>query len=419
MGDDQGGAVSVEPSNSWGRIDEQGTVYVTTRAGERAVGQWPGGDPDEAIALYTRRFEGLRVEVDLLDARIKAGTLGPDEAAKAVSTLRQSVADAHAVGDLDALADRLDALEPEIASAREARKVARVQKTAEAQVAKSAIADEAEGVAAGDDWRAGADRLRELLEQWKSLPRLDKRLDDEIWHRFSSARTSYTRRRKAHFSEQSDRREQARVVKESLVKEAEALSTSTEWGPTAGAYRDLMQRWKAAGPAPRGVDARLWKRFRAAQDVFFSARDDSNAQLDLEYEANAEVKATILADAEALLPVQDVEATRTAWMRIAERWDAAGKVPRASMKEYEARIRTVEEAIEAAGQQRWDNTNPEARARADETITKLEKSLAALQVQLDKAEGAGNEKAARDARESIEARESWLEQARRALSDFS
>jgi hypothetical protein len=62
----------------------------------------------------------------------------------------------------------------------------------------------------------------------------------------------------------------ARSVKERLVKEAEALAGSTDWGPTAGEYRDLMQQWKAAGPAPRDVDDELWKRFRGAQDTFFA-----------------------------------------------------------------------------------------------------------------------------------------------------
>lgn len=407
------------PRSSWGRIDDQGTVYVTTRAGERAVGQWPGGDPTEAMALYTRRYEGLQVEVDLLERRIKNGSVSPDDATHAVSNLHASVGQAQAVGDLDALADRLDALAPVIAEQREVRRAAREQKTAEAQAAKTTIAEEAEELATGQDWRAGADRLRELLDSWKALPRLDKKTDDALWHRFSSARTTYTRRRKSHFAEQADQREQARVAKERLVTEAEALSASTDWGPTAGAYRDLMQRWKAAGPAPRGIDDRLWKRFRAAQDVFFSARDAANAETDREYDANAQVKEAILIDAEALVPITDAETARRAWPDLAERWDNAGKVPRARMRELEGRMRTVEDAIKSADKREWDRSNPETRARADDTVTKLERLIAGLRDRLADAETAGDERAAREARESIEAREAWLEQARLALSDLS
>ena len=122
-----------------------------------------------------------------------------------------------------------------------------------------------------------------------------------------------------------------RSIKEKLIVEAEALSTSTDWGTTAGKYRDLMTEWKKAGSAPRNVEDKLWKRFRAAQDAFFTARDEANSALDAEYEVNAEKKLEILADAEKLLPIKNVDAARKAWLDIADRWEAAGKVPRAKI----------------------------------------------------------------------------------------
>ena len=311
----------------WGRVDADGTVYVRTADGERVIGQWPGGDPEEAMALYVRRFEGLEVEVDLLEKRLAGGTLGPDDAEKAVTTAREQITGAQALGDLDSLLKRLDGLAPVIAKQREERKAARAAKSAEALTAKTRIAEDAEKIAAGSDWRGGADALRALLEEWKSLSRLDRKTDDELWHRFSSARTAYTRRRKTHFAEQNVQREAAQSVKEKLIVEAEELSSSTDWGPTSGKYRDLMSRWKAAGSAPRNVEDKLWKRFRAAQDVFFTARDEANAALDQEYEENAVVKEAILVDAEKLLPIKDLETARRAWLDIADRWEAAGKVP--------------------------------------------------------------------------------------------
>ena len=105
-----------------------------------------------------------------------------------------------------------------------------------------------------------------------------------------------------------------------------------------------MRQWKAAGPAPRDVDDALWKRFRGAQDTFFGARDAANAEQDAEFAANAEVKEELLVEAEALVPVTDLEAAKRAFRDIAERWDAAGKVPRDRMKELEGRIRKVEQA---------------------------------------------------------------------------
>ncbi|MFY0409278.1 DUF349 domain-containing protein [Solicola sp. PLA-1-18] len=412
--------MSAETSpEAWGRIDDQGTVYVRTKDGERMVGQWPDGDPAEAMALYTRRYDGLAVEVELLEKRVESGALGPDEAGKAVALVRSSVADAQAVGDLDGLLARIDALAPAIDRQREAKRAARAERLAEATTAKTRIVEEAETLAAGQDWKSGADRLRALLEEWKALPRLDRGLDDELWHRFSSARTTYTRHRKSHFAEQASRRDEAQAVKARLVAEAEAIQDSTDWGATAGAYRDLMRRWKAAGPAPRGTDEKLWRQFRAAQDHFFSARDETNAKIDAEFGANAEVKRQILVEAEALDPEADLASAKAALRDLSERWEAAGKVPRADMKELEGRMRAVENAVRDAEQSEWDRTNPEARARADETVTKLERSIADLRADLTKAEAAGKAKRVQDLTESIEAREAWLDQARRALSDFS
>lgn len=418
--------MSSAESSQWGRVDSDGTVYVRTEAGERQVGQWPDGNPAEALAFYTRRYDGLVLEVELLEKRVAGGTLSPEEAGQAVATVRTSVSEAQAVGDLDGLLRRLDALAPQIEEQREKRKAAKAERMAKARTAKESIADQAERIAAGTDWRHGADTLRDLLAQWKELPRLDRATDDALWHRFSSARTTYTRHRKAHFAEQHEQRQRAQGIKEKLCDEAEELQDSTDWGPTSGKYRELMQRWKAAGPAPRGVDDKLWKRFRAAQDVFFGARDEANRQQDREFEANAEVKVAILAEAEALLPITDVDAARAAWRDIAERWEAAGKVPRSQVKSFESRIRKVEEAIRDAGEDQWRRTNPEARARASDTVAQLERSIAELRSDLDNArakdpsggDGAKSKKV-RELEESIEAREAWLAEARKALSDFS
>ncbi|GAB3784387.1 DUF349 domain-containing protein [Nocardioides ungokensis] len=406
-------------SHQWGRVDDDGTVYVKTADGERSVGQYPEGTPEEALHFFTERYDALAFEVELLEQRIKSGVLSAEEAAESVQTVRTQVTDAHAVGDLDGLVTRLDALAPVIEGQREARKAEKAQRAAASRADKEKIVAEAEKLAEGTDWRNGANRLRELLEQWKALPRIDRASDDALWRRFSTARTSYTRRRKAHFSEQHEKRDAARVVKERLATEAESLADSTDWGPTAGRYRDLMQQWKAAGPAPRDVDEALWRRFRGAQDAFFGARDAATAEQDKEFAANAEVKEKLLVEAEALLPVTDVEAAKRAFRDIAERWDAAGKVPRDRMKELEGRIRKVETAIRGVEDEQWRRSDPEKSARADDMVSKLEAAIADVEEDLAKARSAGNEKKVRELEENLASRQQFLEMARKASADFS
>jgi Domain of Unknown Function (DUF349) len=410
-------AGEARPSD-FGRVADDGTVYVRTRDGERSVGQWPQGDAEAALSFYAKRFEGLGVEVELLVRRINAGSLAPEEAAATVAKLKQTIAEAQAVGDLDALTNRLDALAPVIAERRAARRAERAAKADDAKRQKERITADAELLATSDDWRDGANRLRDLLQEWKELPRIDKTSDDELWHRFSAARTTYTRRRKQHFAELGAKRDEARATKEKLIAEAAALASSTDWGATSAAFRDLMTKWKAAGPASKDVDEVLWKRFRAAQDTFFEARDAAASKLDKEFAANAEVKRGLLQQAERLLPVTDPKAARSAFRLIAEKWDAAGKVPRSDVRDLENRFKAVEATIRGAEDDTWRRSNPEVHARASETVRKLEASLESLQRDLARAEAAGNAKAVAEVQASIEARQLWLDQARRSQSEF-
>jgi Domain of Unknown Function (DUF349) len=406
-------------SHPWGRVADDGTVYVKTADGERSVGQYPEGTPEEALKFFTERYDALEFEVGLLEQRVRAAKLSPDEAATSVRTVREQVEDANAVGDLASLIARLEALKPVIDQQREARKVERAQRAAESKAAKEALVAEAEEVAAGNDWRGGANRLRDLLDRWKALPRIDRASDDALWRRFSTARTAYTRRRKSHFAEQQEKRDASRVIKEKLAKEAESLADSREWGPTAGRFRDLMKEWKAAGPAPREVEEALWRRFRGAQDTFFGARDAATAAQDKEFAANAEVKEGLLAEAEALVPVTDLDAAKAAMRDIAERWEAAGKVPRDRIKELEGRIRKVEQAIRSVEEEQWRRTDPEKSARADDMVSKLEAALAGIQAQLDAARSAGDDKLVRELEENLASRQAFLEMARRASADYS
>ena len=411
--------VNGEGGEQWGRVDPDGTVYVRTPAGEKAVGAYPEGTPEEALAFFTRRFEGLAFEVQLLEQRVRAGALTPDEATASIRTVAAQLADPHAVGDVVGLTARLDALGPLIAVQRGKRREEKAKRLQESRTRKSEIVAEAEKIAQGQDWRNGVNRLRDLLEEWKALPRLEKKADDELWHRFSGARTTYTRRRKAHFAELGERREGARTVKERILKEAESLADSTEWGPTSLRYRSLMQDWKAAGAAPREVEEALWQRFRAAQDSFFAARDAANAEQDKEFSANAEKKRALLVEAEALLPVTDVDVAKRRFRELSEQWDAAGKVPREQMKSLEARIRKVEQAIRSVEDDKWRRSDPEKSARADDMLGQLQRAIAGLETDLEQARARGDDRKVQDLEQDLSARRQFLEMAEKAASDFS
>ncbi|QRX91261.1 MULTISPECIES: DUF349 domain-containing protein [Streptomyces] len=405
-------------SDPWGRVDETGTVYVRTADGEQVVGSWQAGTPEEALAYFERKYEGLVVEIDLLERRVKTTDLSAKDAQTAIDHLRQQVDEHHAVGDLATLGKRLDALVAVVDSRREERRAAKARQTDEARQSKEKLVAEAEELAASEQWRVAGERLRALVDTWKGLPRLDRKADDELWHRFSHARSAFSKRRKAHFASLDAQREDSRKAKEKLVAEAESLSGSTDWGATAARYRELMQDWKAAGRAQREHEDDLWNRFRGAQDVFFQARGEVFAERDAEQRENLTRKEELAAEAEKLLPVTELKAARAAFRGINERWEAIGHVPRDARPKIEGRMHAVERAIQDAEEAEWRRTNPEARARAAGLTGQLQDAVDKLQKQIDQARAAGNTAKADKLGRELEGRKALLDQALKGLEEF-
>lgn len=393
---------------------------MVTGEDERAVGQVPGVSAEEALAFFVRRFEALDLEVTLLEQRLASGAVSPDDARHTIKNLRKSVAEANAVGDLAGLTARLDSMSPKLAEASEARKAERAKQHEATRAAKEAMVGEAETLAAGNDWRGGVNRFRALLEEWKALPRIDRATDDALWHRFSSARTTYTRRRKAQFAEQSVRWNEAKSLKEQIIAEARELADSTDWGATSGAFRDLMARWKTAGSAQRDADDKLWAEFRGLQDRFFDARTAAQSAQDAEFSGNLSAKEELLAKAEReIVPVTDAAAGRAALRAFLEEYHALGKVPRDAMRGLDNRVRALENAVKAAEDAEWKRTDPEARQRAEETVAMLSAEIGKLEATVEKATARGDKQAARKAQDSIATYSAWLDQAKTTLADFT
>jgi hypothetical protein len=407
-------------NDPWGRVDDDGTVYVRTAEGERVVGSWQAGSPDEALAFFTRKFESLETEVSLLEQRIATTDLSPASARATISRLLAAVADAHAVGDLDSLRSRLEALTGLVDHKREEHKAAREQARSEALEVKERIVAEAERIAVeATHWKASGERMRQLLEEWKAAPRGDRQAETVLWKRMSAARNTFTKRRKAYFASLEEEREEARARKDKLASEAEALAGSTDWGPTATAYRELMRSWKEAGRADRAAEDELWTRFKTAQDGFFQARAAVFSAKDAELREHAAVKERLLAEAERLLPVTDARAARATLRGIHERWELAGAVPRDEQEKLEGGLRRVEEAVRKAEDSHWRRSNPEALSRARGTVEQLRAAISALEAQLEKARARGDETARQQAQEALEARQSWLEEAERTLAELA
>ena len=392
----------------YGRVDPDGTVWLISSAGERAIGSWQAGDTEAAFAHFGRRFDDLSTEVALMESRLSSGTGDARKIKSAAASLAESLPRASVLGDVDALAARLATIIEHADSAAAADKAKKEEYRAVQTARKEALAAEAEDLANNaTQWKAAGDRLREILEEWRTISGLDRKTDDALWKRYSSARETFNRRRGSHFAELDRERAGARQAKEALCERAEELADSTDWGPTAAAFRELLTQWKAAGRASKDVDDALWNRFKAAQDAFFSARNAVSAERDAEFRANAEAKEALLAEAERL-DTSDLDAARAVMRTIGDKWDKIGKVPRERSAELERRLRAIEKKVRDAPS---GGVDPEARARADQFRERAEQ----FERQAEKAAAAGRTKDADAARASAEQWRQWADAAAEAL----
>jgi len=403
-------APPVSDPRRFGRVAEDGTVYLSTAGGERVIGSWQAGEPDAAFDHFGRRFDDLATEVALMETRLASGTADARRTKAAAAALAESLPTANVLGDLDALAARLAVIADHAEETAAAQRARRDEQRAQQTARKEALAAEAEDLAANaTQWKTAGDRMRAILDEWRTITGLDRKTDDALWKRYSAARDAFNRRRGAHFAELDRERAGAREAKERLCTRAEELSGSTDWAATAAKFRDLLGEWKSAGRAAKDVDDALWQRFKAAQDTFFAARNALNAEREAEFQANAEAKEKLLAEAEKI-DVSNLRAAQSALRGITDRWDAVGKAPRDSSAELERRLRAVEKKVrDAADAGRID---PEAQARAEQFRARAEQ----FERQAEKAAAAGRDREAEEARASAAQWREWATAAAQAVA---
>jgi len=385
-------------------------IYVRTGDGERIVGSWQAGAPDEGLAHFARRFDDMATEVELLFHRLLAGG-DPKHALGSARAMRDGLGEATVVGDLAALHGRLEELIGHAESAAAAARAARDAQRTASVARKEELAAEAEQLASeATQWKQAGDRFKAILDEWRTIRGLDRKTDEQLWKRFSRAREAFNRRRGSHFADLDRQRAGAKHRKEELVEEAEKLADSEEWGPTAARFRDLMAEWKAAGRAHKDADDALWQRFRTAQDAFFARRSSSFAERDAEFVANAEAKRALLAEAEKI-DMSDPAGARAALRTIQERWEEIGKVPRDDIRPLETRLRAVEDKVREAADRQWRRTDPEAEAR----VAQFRERVAAYEAQAAKARAAGDAKRAAEADAQAAQWREWLGTAEQAV----
>ncbi|QZY52215.1 DUF349 domain-containing protein [Leucobacter tenebrionis] len=397
----------------WGRVDDDRTVYVREGDGERVVGSFPDGTPEEALAYFTRKYADLEGQIVLLEARVARGTADAS-AADTVAKLREQLVEPAAVGDIAALRARVEKLGEKTAELGEKQQAEREAARQEALAKREAIVAEAERLAAQPEnsirWKDTSQAFEQLFSDWQSSqrsgPQIPKSQADALWKRFRTARQSFDSARRAHFAQMDANNKDVKQRKERIIAAAEALAPKGVEGIPA--YRALLDEWKAAGRASRKLDDQLWARFKAAGDVLYEAKAAEAAQTNEEYTANLVAKQALLDEAAPILEQRDHAAARKALTEVQLRWDEIGRVPREALRDIESRLRKIEDHVKGLEEEHWRKTDPETKARSEGLRGQLEASIAELTEQLEAARAAGDAKAQAEVEEKLATQQSWL-----------
>ncbi|GAA1804245.1 DUF349 domain-containing protein [Nesterenkonia flava] len=412
---------SLEEARKLARVDAEGHVYLHPAEGEseeRYIGQYSaGGGEDEALQYFTRKFDELYNRALLLRARVATQADSASALRSSAQSLGKELREGTWLGDVAGLEAILAEIGTGIDGIAEQEKKQAEEATAAKLAVREEIVSEAESIAAADPeqqhWKSAQSRMNELFEAWKTEqktpPRLSKSQEDPLWKRFRAARTTFEKHRRAFFVQRDKEAGEIKRAKEELIAEAEKLSRSTEYGPTAKAYHRLMDQWKALGRGQRKTEDAQWARFRAAQDTFFAARDEANAKLDAEYGENLKRKEEILEQLRALMPFTKPQAIRDRYFKLLDEWDAAGRVPRGDVKRMERAIGEIQDAFREAEGATVRVQDSAKNERQSAMLTQLEETIAQLEQELTEARAAGDERRIKESEEALAARRTWLE----------
>ena len=211
--------------------------------------------------------------------------------------------------------------------------------------AKTALCEQVEAIAekeitSSTEWNALSKEIEEIQAKWRGIGFATRKDNQKIYERFRAACDKFFERKRASFTEFKDSMNANLEKKMAIIVEAESLKDSTDWKATGERFIELQKQWKEIGAVPRKKSEQIWKRFRAACDAFFTARDNRPAGAG-NLAGNLSAKKALIEEIKAYVP--DGEKDEAARKEFAEKWNAIGFVP---FKEKDAVQAAYREAME-------------------------------------------------------------------------
>ncbi|WP_262280159.1 DUF349 domain-containing protein [Hallella absiana] len=199
--------------------------------------------------------------------------------------------------------------------------------------AKTKLCEEAEALDKEPDVVSAFHQLQELHAQYREIGPVAKDLREQIWARFKAASTVINKKHQQHFEELRAKEEENLAKKTELCEKVEALAKEEnkgigDWEKHSKAIIALQQEWKTIGFAPQKMNVKIFERFRAACDDFFSRKSEFFKQLKQQFAANAEKKRELIKKAQEMTDSTDWKATGDKFVALQKEWKTIGAVPK-------------------------------------------------------------------------------------------
>lgn len=198
---------------------------------------------------------------------------------------------------------------------------------------KNHLCEAAEKLAEEPDVISAFHQLQELHQQFREVGPVAKELRDEVWTRFKAASTVINKRHQQHFDELRAKEEHNLVKKTALCEKVEDIvkdehKGANEWEKLTKEIIDIQAEWKKIGFAPQKMNVKIFERFRAACDDFFSKKAAFFKEMKQRYNENIAKKQSLIEKAEALMESTDWKVTTDKMIALQKEWKTIGAVPK-------------------------------------------------------------------------------------------
>lgn len=198
---------------------------------------------------------------------------------------------------------------------------------------KNHMCEAAEKLAEEPDVISAFHQLQELHQQFREVGPVAKELRDEVWTRFKAASTIINKRHQQHFDELRAKEEDNLVKKTALCEKVEDIvkdehKGANEWEKLTKEIIDIQAEWKKIGFAPQKMNVKIFERFRAACDNFFSKKAAFFKEMKQRYNENIAKKQSLIEKAEALMESTDWKVTTDKMIALQKEWKTIGAVPK-------------------------------------------------------------------------------------------